>query len=281
MRCFKPEISNQEKKRIPVNNQKETKEYSKLFTDKKLLEEFKYFLQNEFSENTIEFYEDIQIFKSLKTEEEKSKMAIELYQKYLDEKGLKEVPIKIGTRQSIRNTINSISKVKVEIDIFDEAVREITTDILLDPWTRFQSLENEEVKNIVEKGRIKKFKLEDVFLNEHLYYIFKKYLKKEIAEEILLFYEEIQKFRKIEVEKERFEEAKGIFQKYIENSSPCEININSYTREMIKEIVEKKMNERYCPKEIFDDIFIELKQSSLQEIWSRFQNTDEYNQLFE
>lgn len=246
------------------------------FTNYYTLEAFYYFLQKDRSFYTLEFLNELKAFKDLKIEEEKIAMVKELYKKYLNEDPFKECPPTVNIRESLC-LLNGIQSQ----DLYDQYLKVLMSKFLVEPWLDFHLLTYDEVKHLVAIGRIKKYKLDDIFVNEHLYYIFKKFLKEEYAEEILLFYEETQRFKRIESNTARYEVVLNVFTKFIQLDGPYEVNIKSETREKMKNVIKNKINQKCCPREIFDDIFVELKQSSLLESWSRFQNTKEYQKLFD
>lgn len=256
------------------------KRYSKLFTDKKLYQEFRYFLQREYAENTIEFYEEIQKYKLIKDKKERVQAANNLFSNYLAESGQREIPIKIAVRLSIKKTIDS-GEDSLDETIFDLAIKEIQQEILLDPWSRFQILTKAELEQLVEIGRQNHYKLDDIFVNEVLYQKFKVFLKKEIAEEILLYYEEIQKLKKETDTEKRLKLIQDIYSKFVESSSEYEVNLKSETRELLGKQIKEQISKDNCSDSIFDESFLEIKRISLIEIWSRFQNSEEYLKLFD
>lgn len=263
-----------------LDHRKNLCEYKKVFSDKKLFVEFKYFLEREFSGNMMEFYEEVQNFKSLKNQKEVLSKASDVFNIYLEENSKKEVPVKSSTKENIKNTL-ILEKDIVRDDLFDNALVEIQQELLLDPWTRFQSLSTEEVKVLVDYGRHNHFKLSDIFENEHLYHVFKRFLKHEYAEEILLYYESIQRLKTISSDSERYKFAKEIFDTFIVNDALNEINLKSETKVSLYKLIQNGISQENTPSDMFDASFLELKQSLLIGIWSRFKTSDFYYQLFE
>lgn len=255
-------------------------DYNKIFTDKTLYNQFKYFLEKECSGNMIEFYEQVQLFKSLKDEKQLVIKSNEIYNVFLEENSQKEVPIKSSTRETIKNHLK-LNLEKVDISIFDNALTEFRKELLLDPWTRFQSLNSKEVQELVDKGRFNHFKLSDVFVNDHLYHVFKNFLKNEYAEELLLYYESINNFKIKSTDPERFEYAKEIFRKFIAQEAQSEVNLKSETRESLCLMIQNVISKENTPIDLFDASFVELKQSLLIGIWSRFKTSESYTKLFE
>lgn len=255
------------------------REFNMIFKDKRVLQEFKYFLQREFAENIIEFLEDVQFFKSLRSENERNIKASQICSLYFNEESLKEISVKGNTKEEIKKVISS--KEYLKVSLFDVAVQEIHQYVLIETWTRFAILEEEEIQKIFVEGKYNHYQLDDIFRNEHLYYVFKSFLKEEYAEEILNFYEEVQNFKKEKDPSVQFSLAKDIFLQYIQSSSSNELNLSFDLRNSMYNIVNNVISKDNTPNHIFDQVFNEVKLNMLLGIWSRFKSSEYYDQVFD
>lgn len=269
----KPQKSSSKRKFTTIR-----REFDIIYKDQRVFQEYKYFLQTEYAENSLEFIEEVQAFKNLKQDSEKLLKATQIYNLYYEDSSIKQISLKHQTKEDIKILLSSREALKSSV--FDVAVQE-THQILTESWVRFQCLDPEQLQQIVREGKFNHYRLDDIFHKEYLYIVFKSFLKEEFAEEILLFYEHVQIFKKEKNVDERYKIAKEIFAKYIEKSSERELNLNSELKDSMYTIFEKTISEENTPVDIFDQVFTDVKLSMLLGIWSRFKGTESYDKLFQ
>jgi hypothetical protein len=103
---------------------------------------FKSHLRTEFSVESVLFFEDVQIFSKIESDQERFSKAEEICQSYLYETS----PLEINVGGDLKINLSTIlkeSKLLGEIDetIFDEICKHVSDTILLDAFPRFERSE--------------------------------------------------------------------------------------------------------------------------------------------
>jgi hypothetical protein len=103
---------------------------------------FKSHLRSEFSVESVLFFEDVQIFSKIESDQERFSKAEEICHSYLYETS----PLEINVSGNLKNNFSSIlaeSKLIGEIEetIFDEICKHVSDTILLDAFPRFERSE--------------------------------------------------------------------------------------------------------------------------------------------
>ncbi|KAJ5078685.1 electron carrier/ protein disulfide oxidoreductase [Anaeramoeba ignava] len=127
---------------------------------------------------------------------------------------------------------------------------------------------------INEESSINFSTLQDVLQNSYAVEFFKEYLTQQYNQENLMFYLEVNEFKKIK--EENIENlAKNIYEKFVKNESLFEINIDSQTRNEISNKVEQNDFSLNMFDEAQKIIFILMDQNS----YDGFKNSDLYEDL--
>jgi hypothetical protein len=118
---------------------------------------FKSHLRTEFSVESVLFFEDVQIFSKIESDQERFSKAEEICQSYLYETS----PLEINVGGDLKINLSTIlkeSKLLGEIDetIFDEICKHVSDTILLDAFPRFERSEiYQELEKWVEDKKSK------------------------------------------------------------------------------------------------------------------------------
>jgi hypothetical protein len=126
-----------------------------------------------------------------------------------------------------------------------------------------KDIEEDEKKEIVSKKNTLFDKLED----EKFYTYFKSFLQSIRATELILFYEEILKFKKITNNDDLVEDFRFIVNTFIKKDSDLELNV---TENKIKKIL--SVDETNLTNDVFDDVFLDVK-VMLNDQYYNFQST--------
>jgi hypothetical protein len=105
--------------------------------------------------------------------------------------------------------------------------------------------------------------------------LFKKYAKKEWSLENILFFEQVEKYKKIWIFKIANKRAKEIVETYIEFGSPLEVNLSAEVRKTAKYKVKNFKEFKEGFKLIFDDAVKETKRN-MRDTYARIRRTLEY-----
>lgn len=225
----------------------------------------------------MEFLQEVEMYKFL-TAQQMLKKAEDMLKIYIGEKG-KRMP---QIEEEIINEVNEkVDKKDVDYKTFNKLAQKVEEQVLLVRWKEFESLTEYQVKLLCQIARFNYYSLNDIFYDDHLFYVFKNFLKDEYADEILQFYEDLERFKKKKNEKERFQMAQTLYTTYINGSSHLELNITSESKEKMSITMKNIVREDHTPTDIFDEVFTEIKSNTLIGIWSRFKGTDHYDRLFE
>ena len=104
---------------------------------------------------------------------------------------------------------------------------------------------------------------------------FKLYATHEFSVENVIFWEEVQNYKKLK-EKERNENADKIIDAFMKDDSIYEINT---TQKLIKQMEEEKKKE--CHEEIFDPIVKDVKNTNMMDTYQRFLSSALYKEMME
>jgi hypothetical protein len=105
--------------------------------------------------------------------------------------------------------------------------------------------------------------------------LFKKYAKKEWSLENILFFEQVEKYKKIWIFKLASKRAKEIVETYVEFNSPLEVNLSAEVRKTAKYKVKNFKEFKEGFKNIFDDAIKETKRN-MRDTYARIRRTLEY-----
>jgi hypothetical protein len=105
--------------------------------------------------------------------------------------------------------------------------------------------------------------------------LFKKYAKKEWSLENILFFEQVEKYKKIWIFKLANKRAKEIVETYVEFNSPLEVNLSAEVRKTAKYKVKNFKEFKEGFKNIFDDAIKETKRN-MRDTYARIRRTLEY-----
>jgi hypothetical protein len=103
---------------------------------------------------------------------------------------------------------------------------------------------------------------------------FKTHLKKEWSSENIIFYEEIEEYKKLDFE-ERKTKANGIISQFFNPLSIYEINTSNILKQQVKENLE------FASIDLFDDIICDLMTNMLSDSFKRFKKTPMYCKMFQ
>ena len=106
--------------------------------------------------------------------------------------------------------------------------------------------------------------------------IFKKYAKKEWSLENILFYEEIEKYKKIKSLKFAKKRAQELLENYIEAGSALEVNMSGEIRRLTKKRIQNFKDHKNEFKEIFDEAIKETKRN-MRDTYARIRKTLEFS----
>ncbi|XP_076817909.1 uncharacterized protein LOC143463331 [Clavelina lepadiformis] len=117
-----------------------TKSFTDVIKNKVEISAFRRFLQNEFSEENLDFWIDCENYKNAK-QNKRQKVAVKIYERYLTSESPKEVNIDAKIRSEIKSKLITLSK-----DIFDDAQLHIFKLMKKDSFRRFQITESKNCK---------------------------------------------------------------------------------------------------------------------------------------
>lgn len=120
------------------------KECYMILNDDKKRQYFKMFAKQEFSVESLAFYEDIITYKSVEKSEERLKLGKKIASKYLNERSEQE----INTRRSIVLKIEeSFKNNEAPLDVFHPLVKDLVFNTILDCFSRFVLSDDYETMN--------------------------------------------------------------------------------------------------------------------------------------
>eukprot|EP01080_Neovahlkampfia_damariscottae_P008551 gene8551-374_t len=136
-----------------------------------------------------------------------------------------------------------------------------------------------------EFERIKKinesFYVHNFIKNKKNAEVFKKFLQKEMADENLIFIENVEIFKELKTDQERIESSFVIFQTFFNIESKYELNISKNISTILHNNLQKFQKEGSCPTDIFDFLVDEILVSCLDDKYQRFRKTPEFINLYE
>ncbi|KAL9642495.1 hypothetical protein ABK040_011062 [Willaertia magna] len=136
-----------------ISNIKKITSLAEALKDKAIFKEFKEFCIKDHSEENILCYEQILNYKSLSTEEERKKIAKEIYEQFINDENMESTPINLSSHESEamrqKMTIHIDSTV-FSIDFFDSLELSLTKD-MQDIFTRFNEERNKRINGRLEK----------------------------------------------------------------------------------------------------------------------------------
>ena len=121
-----------------------------------------------------------------------------------------------------------------------------------------------------------KLEINDVLENLEFRGYFKAHLKKEWCSENMVFYEEIEEYKKLEFE-ERKVKSLEMVEQFFSTASILEIN----TSQTLKNDVLKLTKEGEAPLDLFDEIIGDLTSNMLLDSFKRFKKTQLYAKMFQ
>jgi len=115
-------------------------EYQKIIVQHDTFRQFlKSFLRSEFAVETILFYEDVLIFKNLKSDKERLIKADEITSSFLSATSALEINISGKYRQNITAELQESKKTgDIHAEIFESIAQHVTATVMLDSINRFE-----------------------------------------------------------------------------------------------------------------------------------------------
>jgi serine/threonine protein kinase len=149
---------------------------------------------------------------------------------------------------------------------------------------RIKELEKLKEERLEEERILKietSFKFQNFIQNKKYRELLSNFLIKERSVENLKFIEYVEIFRELKTDQDRMVNAMEIFEVFFNVESKYELNISQNVQKMIYENLKKLEKEGICPNDIFDSLVDEIMIQTLNDKFTRFKNTIEYQTLYE
>ena len=117
----------------------------------------------------------------------------------------------------------------------------------------------------------KELTFENFISDEDLIPYYMEFLKDEYAEELLLFYLDVQKYKTMKIEEQRQKQKKKIFQEYIDSkTAKFEITLSYKLKKSILDKGKQQEDENLADENLFEDVERYIVTKPLRETFMRF-----------
>lgn len=238
---------------------------------------FKLFLDHEKSPENLLFWRSCKHFEAIRAGAQQKIAAREIMVNYLEE----DSPYEIGIDGKLRNElISKINKGLLNSTMFDKAKSQAYAMMERDNFSRF--LKSKFYRYVLEQ-RIPREEVVSwstnfnrLLKNPEGNVLFRKFLHLERANENLEFWEAVQIYKNLQVDKTQlFVEAKAIFDKFIDESSATEICIDSAA----KNDIIQKIDSGAVSRVLFRKAEQQILQSIETDSFSRFDRSAVYREF--
>ncbi|XP_057714311.1 regulator of G-protein signaling 1-like [Corythoichthys intestinalis] len=195
----------------------------KLIASKYGTKVFEAFLKSEFSDENIEFWMVCEEYKKTRSSFRKTYKAQKIFKHYIQAGAPREINIDHKTRDLIRRNVKTGGA-----GCFDEAQRIVYGLMERDSYPRFLSPTLRKTRSVEES-------LEVLLCQKVGQTAFRAFLKSEFSEENLDFWIACQEFKSLDRLDERKQRASHIYEEFISTESPSQVNLDFYTKEVIKQ----------------------------------------------
>jgi regulator of G-protein signaling len=110
---------------------------SNFIQNKKHLNAFKIFLRNEFSEENLEFIEEVEKFRKLTSDEKRYQKCKEIWSLFIKPKAKMEINMRANIRRLFEDELSNYDSTTCPVNLYDDVVDEVIMS-MVDSYYRFQ-----------------------------------------------------------------------------------------------------------------------------------------------